>query len=216
MEWIILTMRAHGIREFVVAVSHLAGQIKDYFVRGDRWNVTINYSQGAAPAGKAGEIWRARDLLLAGEEPFLVVPADTISHLDYRELLDFHREHGGPVTIAFSTRYRLEVGTAEIGPDHRIKRFFEKENLDCPVSTGAYVLDGRIFRYIEEFGPGKNEVDLPGDVFPRLMEKGVPLYGFVRDYPWWDVGRISDYEGLINLPPAELTQILAWDYGEEN
>ncbi|OAT80713.1 nucleotidyltransferase family protein [Desulfotomaculum copahuensis] len=216
MEWIMLTLSGYGIREFVVAVSHLAEQIETYFVRGDRWNVTINYSRGAAPAGKAGEIWRAQNLLPAGKEPFLVVPADTVSHLDYREMLDFHREHGGPATIAFSTRYRLEVGTAELGPDSRVKKFFEKENLGRPVSTGTYVLDGRIFPYIEKLAPGKNEVDLPGDVFPRLITKGVPLYGFVRDYPWWDVGRISDYEGLINLPPAELAQILAWGQGEKN
>jgi len=208
MEWIMLTLIACGISKFVVAVSHLADQIREYFGRGERWRVDIDYSQGTAPAGKAGEIRRARRLLPAGEEPFLVVPGDTIAHLDYRELLAFHRNHGGPVTIAFSTRYRLEVGTAEIGPDNRVEKFMEKENLGRPVSTGAYVLDGRIFAHIEECAGQKGEIDLPGDVFPHLIKKGVPLYGFVRDYHWWDVGRISDYEALLRLPPAELLQIL--------
>lgn len=216
LEWIILPLIAYGIKDFVVAVSYLAEQIINYFGDGERWGVRINYSQGPEPAGKAGEIWRARNLLLAEEDPFLVVPGDTISHQNYRELLDFHLDHGGPITVAFSSRYRLEVGTAVIDDDRRVVRFLEKANLGQPVSTGTYVLDRRIFSYIEEFNPEKQEVDLPGDIFPYVLEKGLPIYGYERDFHWWDVGRINDYENLIKLSPAEVGRILPWRGNNEH
>lgn len=210
LEWVILPLIDCGIKEFVFAVSYLADQIINYFGSGERWGVKISYSRGPEPAGKAGEIWRSRNYLTAEEGPFLVVPGDTICHLDYRELLEFHRGHGGQVTIAFSSRYRLEVGTAEIDEQSRVLKFLEKVNLDRPVSTGAYVLDRRIFPYIEEYGPEKREVDLPGDIFPSLFNKGLPIYGYQRDYPWWDVGRINDYEAILKLSPTEIGQILPW------
>ncbi|GBF31943.1 nucleotidyl transferase [Desulfocucumis palustris] len=212
MEWVMLPLIACGIKDFVVAVSYLAEQVKNYFGRGERWGVRINYCYGPEPAGKAGEIWRAREFLGSGEkeENFLVVPGDTLCQLNYRELFHFHRQHRGPVSVAFSTRYRLEVGTAEIDENSRVVKFHEKSNLNVPVSTGAYVLDNRIFPYIEAFSPGGKEVDLPGDVFPELMAERVPIYGFVRDYAWWDVGRISDYESLLKLKADAAAEILTW------
>lgn len=207
MEWALRPLLACGIKEFVIAVSYLADQIENYFGRGERLGVSIEYSRGSRPAGKAGEVWRARDLLPGA---FLVAPGDTICHLDYRRLLDFHRGHGGPATVAFSTRYRLEVGTAEIDERGLVRKFLEKSNLGRPVSTGAYVLDQRIFPYIEECNPEQREVDLPADIFPRLLQEGTPIYGYAGDYAWWDVGRINDYESLLSLSPAEAAQILPW------
>jgi NDP-sugar pyrophosphorylase family protein len=212
MEWALLPLLACGIRDYVIAVSYLAEQIENYFGGGERWGVSINYSRGRQPAGKAGEIWRARGLLRPEGEPFLVVPGDTICHLDYHTFLDFHRLHGGPVSVACSTRYRLEVGLAEIEHGNRVRSFREKPNLGQPVSTGAYLLDERILPYIAEFDPETREVDLPGDVFPRLLEDDVPIYGFVGDFPWWDVGRINDYDSLLRLNPAEVAQVLTDDY----
>ncbi len=210
MEWVLLPLIACGIRDFVIAVSYLSEQIENYFGGGERWGVRINYSRGGRPAGKAGEIWRARDLLQPSGEPFLVAPGDTICHLDYPAFLDFHRLHGGLVSIACSTSYRLEVGIAEIDRRHRVRGFREKSNLGQPVSTGAYILDERLFPCIEGFKPETREIDLPGDVFPRLLEDGVPVYGYVDDFPWWDVGRINDYENLLRLDQAEAAQVLPW------
>lgn len=210
MEWVILPLLAGGIRDFVVALSYLGDQVENYFRDGARWGAHIEYSRNLKPAGKAGEIWRARDLLPA-EDPFLVVPGDTICHLNYRELISFHQEHKSQLTVAFSTRYRLEVGTARIDERGLVREFREKSNLEEPVSTGAYLMDSRIYPYIEESNPKEREVDLPADVFRRLLRANTPFYGYVSDYAWWDVGRISDYEALFRLTAGEAAKILPWE-----
>lgn len=208
LEWVILHLISCGIREFVIAVSYLAEQIENYFGDGEKWGIKIAYSYGTNPTGKAGEIWRARHLLESNKEGFLVVPGDTIIHLNYQDVVDFHQKHDRGFSVIFSTQYRLEVGLAEIDTNNRIKRFLEKTNLGFPVSIGSYLLDDTIFSYIERLHPEQNEVDLPGDVFPLLLQEGVPIYGFVQDFNWWDIGRMNDYEKLVHMPKEAALRIL--------
>lgn len=208
LEWVLLHLMSHGLREYVIAVSYFAEQIENYFADGSRWGIKIQYSSGPSPAGKAGEVWRAKDFIGPEEKQFLVVPGDTISHLDYSGLIAFHGSHRGLVTVAFSTRYRLEVGLAEVDERNIVTGYYEKANLGRPVSTGAYVLDRGIMPYIERFDPDRQIVDLPGDVFPVLLQENIPIYGFVGDYDWWDIGKINDYEEMARKPLAEMSRIL--------
>lgn len=210
LEWVLLNLMSYGIREYVIAVSYFAEQIENYFGDGARWGIRIEYSHGASPAGKAGEVWRCRELL-EDESRFLVVPGDTICHLDYRDFMGFHEHQGGMVSVALSTKYRLEVGLAEVASDGRITAFLEKINLNRPVSTGSYLLESTIFPYIERFNPSRNEVDLPGDVFPVLLLEGQQINGFVNDYEWWDIGKINDYDALAHMPVQQAKFILC-DY----
>jgi mannose-1-phosphate guanylyltransferase len=212
LEWVLLYLMSYGIREYVIAVSYLGEQIENYFRDGTRWGIHIEYSYGVLPAGKAGEVWRCRELL-EDERRFLVVPGDTICHLNYREFMGFHERQSGMVSVALSTQYQLEVGLAEVASDGRITAFLEKSNLNRPVSTGSYLLESSIFPYIERFNPSRNEVDLPGDVFPVLLHEGQPINGFVRDYEWWDIGKINEYDALAHMPAQQAKFIL---YGYEN
>lgn len=208
LEWVILQLRSYGVTEYVLAISYLAEQIENYFGDGSRWGIKIAYGRGTSPAGKAGEVWRCRDLL-QDEERFLVVPGDTICHLNYRDFMEFHDRQEGMASVALSTRYRLEVGLAEVDREGRITAFLEKANLNRPVSTGTYLLEAAIFPYIERFDPSRNEVDLPGDVFPMLLREGKPIHGYVQDYEWWDIGRLNDYDALAQMSPPQAELILA-------
>ncbi len=207
LEWVLLHLISYGVKDYIIAVSYLAEQIENYFGDGGRWGINIEYSHGLVPAGKAGEVWRARDLLNS-DSRFLVVPGDTISHMDYRAFIEFHEQHGGVVSVALSTKYRLEVGLAEVDENSEIVNFIEKANLGQPVSTGTYILEREIFPYIARFNPTKNEVDLPGDVFPVLLHHGEAIHGYIRDYDWWDIGRINDYEAITQLPLERAIRML--------
>lgn len=209
LEWVLLPLRLAGVRDVVLAVSYLGDQIEGYFGDGARVGLRIAYSRGERPAGKAGEIWRARSLLPQNDEPYLVLPGDTLTDLDYGALLDFHRAHAGRATVVLSPRYRLEVGLAEIDPaTARIVAWTEKPEIDRLVSTGAYVLTSSVTRAIERFGPDEREVDLPADVFPALLAEGEALHGFVRDVAFWDIGRIDDYDRLLRADAGPAVELL--------
>jgi mannose-1-phosphate guanylyltransferase len=117
--------------------------------------------------------------------------------------------------VALSTRYRLEVGLAEVDSSGRITGFREKANLNSPVSTGTYLLETGVFPYIEKFNPFRNKVDLPGDVFPEMLRENQPVSGYVSDYEWWDIGKLSDYDQFAHMPPQQAQFILYGDTAVE-
>ena len=57
------------------------------------------------------------------------------------------------------------------------------------INTGIYVLEPEIFERIPEGRP----VDFSGEVFPGALEDGRPLYGYVADGYWEDVGTTAAY-----------------------
>ena len=83
--WHIEALAALGLRELVINVSHLAGQIMDWCGDGSRWGVRIQYSRETEPLETAGGIHRALPLL--GEAPFLVVNGDVWTAFPLRRLL---------------------------------------------------------------------------------------------------------------------------------
>jgi len=72
---------AAGIREVVINVSHLGGQIEAALGDGAAWGLAIAYSREPAPLETAGGIATARALL--GEDAFLLVNADVYCDADF-------------------------------------------------------------------------------------------------------------------------------------
>ena len=75
----------------------------------------------------------------------------------------------------------------------RIERFLEKPGwgqvFSDTINTGIYVLEPEIFERI----PEGRSVDFSGEVFPAVLEAGEPLYGYVADGYWEDVGTTAAY-----------------------
>ena len=57
------------------------------------------------------------------------------------------------------------------------------------INTGIYVLEPEIFDFIPEGQP----VDFSGESFPEALAAGKPLFGYVADGYWEDVGTLEAY-----------------------
>ncbi|MEW5249369.1 nucleotidyltransferase family protein [Microbulbifer sp. 2201CG32-9] len=73
-------LAAADVRRLVINLSHLGTQIREHLGSGDRWGLSIRYSQEEEPLETAGGLIRALPLL--GEEPFLVINGDVWSDFD--------------------------------------------------------------------------------------------------------------------------------------
>lgn len=205
LEHLILQYKEQGVRRFVIAVKHYADRIQSAFGDGARLGVSIRYSLETELLGTAGAIKNAEDLL---EDCFLVVNADIISDCRIEPLLQFHRRHGGAVTIGL-----IEVddpshyGVVELEDNGRIMRFVEKpKREEAPsnlVNAGVYVMDKRALAAI----PKGREVSIERETFPQLVEQN-EVYGHaIRGY-WMDMGTKDRYRavhwdllsGRLNLP----------------
>ncbi len=119
-----------------------------------------------------------------------------------------HRSTGAAGSIALKrVDDPVEFGIVITHDDGSIERFLEKPTwgqvFSDTINTGIYVLEPEVFDFI----PKGEVVDFSSDVFPAILKRGKPLYGYVAEGYWEDVGTLEAYlrahqdilEGKVNL-----------------
>ncbi|HEX2851032.1 MAG TPA: sugar phosphate nucleotidyltransferase [Acidimicrobiales bacterium] len=192
MEHIVELLKRHGFDDIVVTVAFLPHAIRTYFGDGSEFGVRMVYATEETPLGTAGSVRNAMDELR--DERFLVISGDVLTDIDLSAVVRFHEERGALATIALKAMEDpLEFGIVITRDDGSIERFLEKPTwgqvFSDTINTGIYVLEPEVFDHIE----GNTSVDFSSDVFPRLLEGGKPLFGYVADGYWEDVGTLDAY-----------------------
>ena len=191
MEHIVELLKEHGFDDIVVTLAFMPQAIRGYFGAGESQGVSIRYSVEESPMGTAGSVKLAEDAL---DEPFLVISGDALCDIDLGALVRFHQEKEALVTIGLvSVDNPLEFGIVVTDDDGRIERFLEKPSwgqvFTDTINTGIYVLDPEVLRHVPEGQP----FDFSKELFPLLLEMGRPLYGYVADGYWQDIGNLDQF-----------------------
>ena len=186
MEHILLLLRRHQVREVVATVQYLGAYIRNYFGDGSEQGVNLSYSVEDTPLGTAGSVKLAEDQL---RETFVVISGDALTDIDLGAAVRFHRQRQSMATIVLKpVPNPLEYGVVVADEEGRVQRFLEKpswgEVFSDLANTGIYVLDPAVFEYFK----GGEVTDWSGDVFPKLLKEGEPVFGWVADGYWEDVG----------------------------
>ena len=202
-------LKKHGITSVVITLQYMPDRVQDYFGDGSAMGMEINYSIEEVPLGTAGSVKNAQQFL---DEPFLVISGDAVTDFDLSAIVQYHKSQKALATL---TLYRvpnpLEYGVVIVNKEGRIREFQEKpswgEVISDTVNTGIYVLEPQVLDYFEA---GKS-FDFSKDLFPILLEKSDPLYGYVAGGYWCDVGNVQEYmrasadllEGRVHLEPID-------------
>ncbi len=185
MEIVIRQLAAQGFRRVTLAVGYLSELIQAYFGDGSRWGVSIDYSQEKDPLGTAGSL----SLIPGLTDTFMVMNADILTNLNYRDLVSHHRAQKCWATIgAYERQVKIDLGVIIKDGDGRIKDYLEKPTSSHLVSMGVYVFEPQVLDFIN----GPTYLDFP-DLMKRLLgaEKPVSYYSFAGY--WLDIGRHEDY-----------------------
>src|SRR6184192_689001 len=191
MEHILELLRQHGLTDVVVTVAFLPQAIRSYFGNGESLGMTVEYSVEESPLGTAGSVRLASARL---GDTFLVISGDALCDIDLTSLVRFHQEKGAAVTIGLkSVENPLEFGIVVTDADGRVERFLEKPSwsqvFSDTINTGIYVLEPEVLRHV----PTDRPFDFSKELFPYLLEMGRPLYGYVMDGYWQDIGNLDQY-----------------------
>lgn len=194
LEHLIIRLKNQGIRDFVLAVKHYPEQIRDYFGDGSKWGVSIRYAVEQTLRGTAGAIKNAEPYL---DRQFLVVNADIVHETELPDVVEYHRQHGGMVTIGLTeVEDPSHYGVVEQDGSGRILRFVEKPRLEeAPsnrVNAGIYVMERTALQYI----PEDREVSIERETFPLLIQEGAGVYGKVISGYWMDMGTKDRYRQI--------------------
>lgn len=192
LAYVLSLLGRHGFDQVFTNPCHPAEAICRYFEDGARFGLSLTYAPEQEPIGTAGSVRRmAGD---PGEETLLVIGGDDLSDIDLGELLARHRRAGAAATLALTkVEDTSHVGVAVTDERGRILSFQEKPSPEEAISdlanTGIYLLERRVLDYI----PEGRFCDFARDVFPRLLEDGVPFFGFEMPGYWRDIGTLRDY-----------------------
>ena len=207
IQHILELVQRHGIDEVVMTLAFLPRLIRNHFGDGSSMGMHIDYTVEETPAGTAGSIRLAKDLL---DDTFLVISGDALTDFDLTKVIEFHKQREAMVTIALkSVENPLEFGVVIVDDEGRIQRFLEKPGwgqvFSDTVNTGIYVLEPEVLDHV----PEAQAYDFSHELFPKLFEMNKPLYGIVCDGYWQDIGSLEQYlqanrdalDGKIRLTP---------------
>lgn len=196
MEHIVNLLKRHDFTDIVVTLQFMPEEIQDYFGDGSEWGVNMRYSIEDIPAGTAGSVKMAEEELDLSGERFLVISGDALTDADLTHLANYHEKKGAEATMVLkSVENPLDFGIVITEEDGRISRFLEKpawgQVFSDTVNTGIYLLEASVMDEIPD--PGQSEYDFSKELFPKLLEAGKPLYGYITEEYWEDIGTLEQY-----------------------
>jgi len=192
-------LKRYGVEQVAINLHHKSEAITSYCGDGRSWGVEITYSYEEKLLGTAGAVRKLRPFF---DETFVLVYGDVLTDLPLDALLRFHREKGpgppsGYLTMAL---YRVPdptaVGLVGLDEEGRVVAFKEKprpeEVFTDLANSGILVLEPGIIEHI----PADTFYDFGHHLFPKLLEEGVPMYGWPIPPQTYllDIGTPENYE----------------------
>lgn len=148
LEWELLSLVSQGFTEIILTISHMADKIQNYFGDGSQFGCLIEYWVEDIPLGNAGSLIKYRDRL--GDEPFLLLNADAVFEIDFNRFTQFHKEHGGLVTLfTHPNSHPYDSGLILAAADGSVEGWLTKEEsrpryYNNRVNAGLHVIDPAI------------------------------------------------------------------------
>ena len=190
LEVILRQLKTSGVDEVIITVGYLSQILCAFFQNGERFGLKISYSFEDQPLGTAGPLSLVEDL----DETFLVANGDVLTTLEFRDLIQDHKQSGAIATIASHAReVKVDLGVIQFDGSNQVAGYIEKPTYDFFVSMGIYIFEPKVLDYI----PHNQYLDFP-DLVLRLIEAKQMVRGYIFDGYWQDLGRADDYEQAIN------------------
>lgn len=192
MEYCLELLRRHRVTHVYATLHYLADEVIAHFGNGSDFGLRMHYSVEQEPMGTAGSVHLLKDSL---DSTFFVVSGDALTDFDLQAALKYHQSQGAKATLVLTrVPNPLEFGVVVTDDNGAVSRFLEKptwgEVFSDTVNTGIYILEPEVLDLI----PPQQAFDFSQDLFPIMLKKGMPLFGYVADGYWCDVGTLEQYQ----------------------
>lgn len=188
-------LKQHGIKEIILNLHYLPDMIQNVLGDGSEFGVKIYYSIEREPMGTAGAVKNAEKFF--DNEPLVVFNGDILTDINVSKVVELHKKKKAKATLTLTTvEDPTPYGLVLMDENQRVCEFMEKpswERLEGisarEINAGIYVLDPSVFKDVPSDAPSMFERDL----FPKLLQRGEPIYGYISKRYWIDIGNIRKY-----------------------
>ena len=188
LEKIILNFRDHGFKNFIISTYYKSKIISDYFKKGQKLQVNIDYINEKKPLGTAGSLSLLPKKII---EPIIVANGDVLTKLNPSILLDYHQHNKFDFTVAsINHTYQLPFGSIDI-KNNKIFNLEEKPNTVYKINAGIYVISSKIFKKMK-----KNINISMTNLIKTLILKKKNVGAFPIYENWDDIGNKETYKKL--------------------
>jgi NDP-mannose synthase len=142
------------------------------------------------------------------EDDFLVMNGDICTDMDFRVFFEGHLRGGATATIGtYPRREQIELGVLKVDPDGtKIVAFEEKPVYNFWVSMGVYAFKRSIVDLIP-----KGHYFGFDDLMHTMLAKQVDVRPYSFRGTWYDIGRVDDYEKMLQHYQANPTLYEPWN-----
>lgn len=145
VDWLVELFQVQtNVTEVILAVSYRAQQMEEELVHeAKKLGVRLIFSHEPEPLGTAGPLALARQYFGASDAPFFVLNSDIICDFPFKQLLEFHENHGKEGTIVVTkVEEPSKYGVVVYGEDGKIESFVEKpqEFISNKINAGTITI----------------------------------------------------------------------------
>ncbi len=150
----IRSLASQGFNDLILTVGYLADKIIAYFGDGSQLGVKIDYFVEETPLGNAGALFQLKEKI--GDEPFFLLNADAAFDVDFNRMLDFHKKHGGLVTLfTHPNSHPYDSGLIIADKKGNVEKWLSKEDerpiwYNNRVNAGLHVIDPKVLELSEK------------------------------------------------------------------
>jgi mannose-1-phosphate guanylyltransferase len=189
-EHVIEKLKEAGVKKIYLSIGYLADKITGHFDK-KNMGLEIKYIVEKEPLGTGGCMHLVDKEDFSSD--FIVVNGDNLFDLDWRRMLDTHKNNNSIITIALTKVEDVtDKGVVALDRD-KILRFVEKPRKEeAPsnyINSGYYIFSPEIFNHL----PKQERFMFERDLFPAIAEQG-RLHGYIDSGQWFDTGTLERLE----------------------
>jgi NDP-mannose synthase len=185
LEIILRQLAAAGVDRVTLALHYRAEVIQAHVGDGSRFGLQVEHSVADRLLGTAGPL----GLIERPRDACLVLNADLLTNLDYRDLMARHRSRGAPATVVlFPYRTEVPFGVIDVDNQGDVAAFREKPSVEASINAGIYVLEPLVW---DKVPPG--EYLEMSELIVRALAKGRTVATYRHAGDWLDVGTVESF-----------------------
>lgn len=156
------------------------------------YGIKLTYSLEDEPMGTAGPIRLAKEKILADNEEglFFVFNSDVICDFPIKEMVAYHKSHGGEGTLMLTqVEDPSKYGVIISKENGQIESFVEKPEkfVSDKINAGLYLFNTSMIDRIP-----LRPCSIEREIFPIMAKEGV-IFSKVLEGFWMDIGQPKDF-----------------------